>query len=151
MANLAGFDASAVVPNSFEAIPQGVYNAIITESEWKQTNSGDGRYLQMKFQIIDGEYKGRVLFARLNLENPNAKAVEIARSQLSSICRAVGVMKPNDSCELHNLPLGISVVCRKNENTGDVVNDIKNFRSRLVTSVQTISATVSDAAPWARK
>lgn len=149
MANLAGFDASAVEPNTFEAIPQGTYNAIITESEWKQTSSGNGRYLQMKFQVIDGQYKGRVLFARLNLENPNAKAVEIARSQLSTICRAVGVMKPNDSCELHNLPLGISVVCRKNESTGDVVNDIKSFRTRLAVSAVP-QDNASDVAPWAR-
>ena len=34
-----------------------------------------------------------------------ATAVKIARAELSAICRAVGVMAPNDSVELHDLPL----------------------------------------------
>ena len=33
--------------------------------------------------------------------------VKIARGELSAICRAVGVMQPRDSVELHNVPLEI--------------------------------------------
>ena len=31
--------------------------------------------------------------------------MKIAHGELSAICRAVGVMQPKDSIELHNLPL----------------------------------------------
>ena len=55
------------------------------------------------------EFKGRNLWARLNLDNPNEIAVKIARAELSALCRAVGVLEPKDSVELHNLPLVISV------------------------------------------
>lgn len=152
MANLMGFDASKVEPNTFEVIPNGTYNAIITESTWKQTQSGTGRYLELKFQICDGDYKGRVLYARLNLENPqHPKTVEIARGQLSAICRAVGVLQPNDSCELHNLPMAITVACRKNEQTQEIVNDIKGFKQKMnasqVAAAQAQSA-ADDTPPW---
>ena len=59
-------------PREFEPIPAGKYLAMITESEMKPTKSGSGSYLQLTFQILEGEYKGRFLWARLNLNNPNA-------------------------------------------------------------------------------
>jgi len=77
----------------------------------------------------DGAYKGRKLWARLNLDNPNPTAVEIARGELSAICRAVGVMQPGDSAKLHGLPLSIKVVIRTRDD-GDVTNEIKGFEKR---------------------
>jgi hypothetical protein len=131
MANLSGFDARQVEPaGEFEPIPAGKYHAVITESDMKSTKSGKGSLLQLKFQITDGEFKNRILWTRLNLDNPNKTAVAIARAQLSAICRAVGVMAPNDSGELHNLPLIITVACKKREDTGDITNEIKGYASK---------------------
>ncbi|MCC7407458.1 MAG: DUF669 domain-containing protein, partial [Phycisphaeraceae bacterium] len=97
MANLNGFNAAEVEPNaSFDPIPAGKYLAAITESEMKPTKNGSGNYLQLTFTIVEGEFRGRVLWARLNLNNPNATAVKIARSELSAVCHAVGVMQPRD-------------------------------------------------------
>ena len=77
------FDATQVEPTSdFEPIPAGKYVAVITDSEVKDTKSGRGSYLQLAFQITEGEYKNRFLWARLNLENPNQTAVKIARAEL---------------------------------------------------------------------
>ena len=46
MANLNGFNANEVEPNSsFEPIPAGKYLAAITASETKPTKSGNGSYL----------------------------------------------------------------------------------------------------------
>ena len=110
------FNATEVEPSiGFDVIPAGKYNAVITDSDMKKTRSGSGRYLQLEFVIIEGEYKNRKLWARLNVENSNAEAVRIARADLSAICRAINVLKPKDSVELHNLPLEITVKCRKNQ------------------------------------
>jgi hypothetical protein len=100
---------------------------MITESEMKPTKSGDGRYLQLTFQILEGPYKNRFVWARLNLHNANATAVQIARSELSAICRAVGVLAPKDSCELHNLPVTVHVRCKKRVDTDEVVNEIRGY------------------------
>ena len=131
MANLNGFNASEVEPtSSFEPIPAGKYLAAITDSEMKPTKNGSGNYLQLTFTIIEGQYKNRVLWARLNLANPNATAVKIARSELSAICHALGVMQPRDSVELHNLPLVIVVKLKKREDTGELTNEIKGYERR---------------------
>jgi len=131
MADLNGFDAEQVEPTgNFEPLPAGKYPAVITDSEKKPNKKGTGSLLQLRFQITEGDYKNRVLWARLNLENPNPTAVEIARADLSAICRAVVVLKPNDSVELHDLPLVIHVVCRKRADNDEIVNEIKGYSKK---------------------
>jgi len=130
MANLQGFDANQVEPTmDFEPLPAGKYVAVITASEMRPTRNGNGSYLELTFQVIEGPHKGRLIWERLNLDNPNPLTVQIARSELSAICRAVGVMQPKDSCELHNLPLCITVK-QKTDADGEVRNEIKGYTKR---------------------
>lgn len=150
MPNLAGFDANQVEPTTdFEPIPAGKYLAVITESEYKPNKAGTGTYLQFTFEIMEGDYKGRFLWARLNLENPNETAVKIARGELSAICRAVGVMAPKDSVELHNLPLTIKVKCKKRKDTDEISNEIKGYMKKDAALGKPVQAT-SDTPPWLR-
>ena len=154
MANLNGFNATEVEPTtSFEPLPAGKYLAAITESEMKPTKSGSGSYLQLTFMILEGEYKNRILWARLNLHNPNATAVKIARSELSAICHAVGVMQPRDSVDLHNLPLVITVKLKKRDDTGELTNEIKGYARKDAAGAngQQPQAPVADnTPPWKR-
>jgi len=131
MADLRGFDANTVEPSAdFEPIPAGKYVAVIIESELKPTKAGTGHYLQLTFQIVEGPYQHWLLWARLNLDNPNDTARKIARGELSALCRAVGVLAPNDSVELHNLPLVIHVKCKKRADTGEIVNEVKGYSKK---------------------
>lgn len=101
-----GFDASKVDPTpKFETLPKGDYPVMIVDSEMKPTKKKDGQYLQLSIEVVDGPYKGRMIFDRLNIVNQNAQAVEIAQRQLSQICHAVGVLAVRDSAELHNKPM----------------------------------------------
>lgn len=122
------FDATTVEPStvSFDALPAGEYLAVITESVEKPTKAGTGSYLQLNLQVVDGPHKNRMLFDRLNLNNPNPTAVNIARETLSSICRAVGVMQPGDSAELHNRPMRVRVSVRNDPEYG-TSNEIKGY------------------------
>jgi len=151
MATLNGFDANTIDPmKDFEPIPAGKYLAIITDSEMKPTKAGTGSYLEMVFQVIEGEHKGRNLWARLNLDNPNDVAVNIAKSELSSICRAVGVMAPKDSMELHNIPLTITVRLRKRQDNGEMSNELKGYEKKGA-AVEAPAQATSDTPPWLRK
>ncbi|MFO0916606.1 MAG: DUF669 domain-containing protein [Pirellulales bacterium] len=150
MANLQGFDANRVEPRvEFDPLPSGLYVAVITESEMKSTRQGTGSFLALTFEVIEGPCKGRKVWSRLNLENSNPKAVELARAELSSLCRAVGVMQPRDSVELHNLPLVVKVACKKREDTGEITNEVKGYSKRESASGQPPQA-VSNTPPWAR-
>ena len=151
MANLNGFDANQVEPASFDPLPAGKYLAVITESEMKATKSGAGQFLNLTFQVLDGEYKGRKLWARLNLKNPNPQAEQIARGQLSALCRAVGVMAPRDSVELHNLPLLVTVKIKKRDDTGDLQNEVSGYsRKDAAPAAPAPAAAASSTPPWKR-
>ena len=149
MADLSNFLNNEVEPRitSFEPIPAGKYLAMIVDSQIRQTRRGDGRYLQLTFQILEGSHKGRLVWARLNLENPNPTAVRIARAELAAICRAVGVPAPKDSVELHNLPLVIQVECRKRDN-GEVRNEIRGYFKKEASATQ--QQTTSNPPSWRR-
>lgn len=123
------FDATLVKPQqSFDALPAGKYEVIITESEMKATKSGSGEYLQLTFEVVNNEnFDGRKLWSRLNLVNDNKTAVEIAERELSAICHCVRVLSPNDSEELHDKPLIVDVVQEMGP-SGSAINRIKGYR-----------------------
>lgn len=150
MPSLNGFNANDVDPNvGFEPVPAGKYLAVIVDSRTKQTKNGAGEYLQLEFEIVDGPYKGRKVWERLTLRHPNETTVKIAKANLSAICRAVGVMKPNDSVELHGIPLTVVVGLKKREDNGEMTNVVKAFERRETASVRP-SAVSGSAPPWKR-
>jgi len=147
MANLCNFDVDQHEEvGSFENIPKGEYPAIATNSEMKLTKNRDGEYLQFTIEIIDGPYKGRIIWDRLNLKNKNDTAVKIANRTLASICRAVGVPRPKDSIELHGKPLMIKVDTEeRNDRPGEVKNIIVGY-SKI--NGQVLSAPAQSKMPW---
>lgn len=156
MADLNGFDADQVEPASpLEPVPTGLYVCVITESEMKETKAGTGEYLQLTFEVYEGEFKGRKFWARLNLNNPNQTAVDIARQELSAICRAVDVLRPRDSEELHDLPLLVKVVKKKRPDTGEETNEVKAYYPREHGQKQDkpkpAAAKQVPEAPWGKK
>ena len=122
------FDATnAPQQDVYESMPAGWYNAAITASEMKPTKSGDGSFLALLFEVVDGPYKGRKVFTNLNLRNPNQMAVEIAYKQLSSICHATGVLQVSDSTQLHNRPLQMKLKVKPAQGDYEASNEISGF------------------------
>ena len=107
-------------------IPEGVYTAKIHATEKKPTKAGDGSYLSIEFRVLGGEFDGRRIWTRLNLQNPSPIAVRLARGELSAICRAVGVLAPRDSAELHGLRLVLRIAVKKGAD-GEAQNVIREY------------------------
>ena len=121
------FNAAEVAPSQgYAPIPAGVYTAEITDSDMVQTKAGNGQYIKLTFRIIDGQHTNRLVWTNLNVQNPNEKAVQIAREQLSAICHAVNVMNLTNTEQLHGIPLQIKVTVRQDAQYGDS-NEIKDF------------------------
>jgi len=156
--NLGGvFDANQVSPQkAFEVIPTSWQSGMISDSSLKDTKDGTGKYLELVWEIVDGEYKGRKVYDRLNIMNKNPKAMEIAQSELSAICHATGQMQVQDSSQLHNIPCLIRVKAKpartaKDKNTGqmtdyDASNEIKGYR-RIDDPPRTMGTAAQAAAP----
>ena len=108
---LTGFDAAKHAPTQEKlgALPPGDYTVEITDSQQKATKAGTGSYLELVLRVVEGTYERRQLWVRLNLDNPNPQAVKLAQAELSAICRAVGVLTPNDSSDLHGRPMVVTV------------------------------------------
>jgi hypothetical protein len=154
MASLNGFNASEVEPaRGFDPLPAGKYLGAIVDSQMKSTSAGTGEYLNLQFEILDGEFKNRKLFHNLNLDNPNETAVQIARAELSAICRAVGVLAPKDSAELHNLPMTLKVGVEKRKDTGEMQNRIKAFEPKdgQPPAATAAKPAAGGPAPWQKK
>jgi len=149
MPNLQGFDANNVEPvPSFDPIPAGQYLAMIVASEEKTSQKGF-RYVSLEFEIVDGQYQGRKLWVNLNLYHPDAEAVKFARAELAAICKAIGVLKPQDSVQLHNLPMLITVKCANRKDTGELQNRIKNYISKSAAAQGVPHGSVQGVPPQA--
>lgn len=130
MANLGmQFDSSAVAPRTaYDTIPAGKYTAQVIDSDVVPTKNGTGTRLKLTCEVLDGEYKGRKVFGNLNIVNDSPKAQEIGQAQLSALCHATGVVRLQDSVELHNRPMTIHVKVRKDETgTYQDQNEITSF------------------------
>jgi hypothetical protein len=124
-----GFDAGKEEPKSFDLLPVGEYDAVVTKSEVKPTSKG-GKMLKLQLQVLSGPFQNRVIFDTLNLWNSSAEAVTIARGTLSALCRAVNVLTPKDTSELHNKPLRVSVGIKKGTGEYADQNSIKSYKPR---------------------
>ena len=148
MASLGNFNPDEHKDN-YEPLPAGRYVAIIVKSENKDSKSG-GTYLKLEVDIVEGQYKGRKLFANLNLVNANDMAVKIAKTELANICRAVGVMRPKDSSELHNKPISIRVAIQPERDGFPASNVIKGWDALATnpTPVNPPPAAAPASKPW---
>lgn len=137
---LINFNAAEVAPAvAADPLPAGDYVAMIVDSDMKMTKKGDGQYLDLAFQICDGPFNGRYVWAKLNVENQSEIAQRIGQAELSAICHAVGVMQPRNSEDLHNRPLVIRVKYVPEKGNYSAKNEIKGYK-RLDGAPQAVAA-----------
>ena len=151
MASLS-FDANSVDITSRDPIPAGIYEALICDSEVRPTRSGNGKGINLTFEILSGPHKGRKVFAWINFQHPKAEAQRIGQEELARICKAVGVGKLDATAQLHNLPMMITVAIDKDDQSRNV---IKNYKAKeggapAQTATPAAGAAASGDAPWKR-
>ena len=132
------FDANELpqgTGGNFEPLPEGNYNATVTQAELKATNDGTGQYIKLRLDITGPSHQGRVIFSNLNIKNASAKAEEIGRQQLGDIMRAVGLAKVTDTDQLIGGNVNIKPTiraARTDEKTGktyEASNEVKGYRA----------------------
>ncbi len=149
MSNL-NFNAAEVEPQAeFTPLPAGEYLVMATDSEVKQTKNGQGHYLQLTLQVIDGHYKNRLVFDRINIQNANPTAQEIGQRALSALCHAVGKLQISDSVELHHIPFIVRLSVRQDPQYGDS-NEVKAYKSANGSAPAVSTRPAASAAPAAK-
>lgn len=148
MANF-NFNASTVEPmqpRSYGPLPAGDYEMIIVKSDVKPTKAGTGHYLELEMQVVSGESSGRRHWERLNVDNPNKTAQDIAEAALASLCFAVGVTDMTDTVQLHDLPFVAHVEIDRKEPDR---NRIMGYATANVTALKPAAPAARPAAPAA--
>jgi len=149
---LNGFNAGEIDPaKPRTTLPAGKYKCVITASGEQPTKAMTGTMLKLQLQVIDGPHQGAMVFDQLNVNNPSQTAQEIAQRTLSAICRATGVMMPQDSSDLHNKPLMVTVRVESSQQYGDQ-NKVAGYEpcEAAAPVVGAAAPVAANVPPWKR-
>lgn len=130
----------------FAPIPAGQYIAQIISSKIQQTNAGDGEFIKLQAEVIQGEYQKRLIFVNLNIKNPSTVAVEIGQKELATLCRAVNVLDLQDTNQLHNIPFIATVGITEARGKYDAQNKIVNYAPYENTGAVDFNPTKADVS-----
>ena len=150
------FNASAIDTASHDPIPAGTYEAVITATVIKPTRSANGTGINITFEILSGGAKGRKVWEWINYQHPNQEAQRIGQQTLATICKVLGIAQLNETEQLHNVPLMITVGFDRNDATRNVIRGYaaKPGAQAAPSAVPAASpaavAAGAGAAPWAR-
>jgi hypothetical protein len=125
-----GFNVSEVevsAPAEYDPIPDGEYVLKAVDAEEKETSRGDGSYIKAKFEVVKGEYAGRLLWQNFNINNPSEKAQRIGRQQLVAWATACGKPDADDTDKLLEKPFRAAVSIEKGTGGYKDSNRIKAF------------------------
>lgn len=114
--------------SAYEPVPEAWYLVRIVKSDMKPTKAGDGSFLEMSLEIIEGPQKGKILYLRANYINKSEKAVEMGLKLLATVARCVGIYGTvADSAMLHNIPFQAFASVKKGEND-QISNELQKFK-----------------------
>lgn len=119
------FKADDVVEDSL--LPAGNYLCEITKSAIKETKAKTGKYLSLHISIIDGDHAGNLVFDNLNIENPNPKAVQIAKRKLKQLCEAISLDELEDTAELHGVPFTANIKVKDASGGWPAKNEVNSY------------------------
>ena len=89
----------------------------MTGTDLKPTKAGNGEYIELTIEIMDGEFSGRKIWERLNVNNPSEQTVQIARSQLNQLATALGQVPLKDTDQLLEIPFTLTLDIDRKDNT----------------------------------
>ncbi len=140
------FNAAEVDTTSRDPIPTGTYEAVAVESEMRPTKTEGGVGINIKFEILsEGPAKGRKVWAWINYQHPNKDAQRIGQAELAKLCKAAGLEQLEDTEQLHNIPIMITVGLDRNDKTR---NDVKSYAAKA--GGQAAPSAGAGAPPWRR-
>jgi hypothetical protein len=127
------FDTNSVEKreSNYELLPAGWYTAQVTESEIVPlAKTPGGQALKLTFEVLSDGYRNRKVWARLNVRHPgSSQSEQIAQQQLRELCDSIGIVRMQDTVELHNKPVQIKVKVRKSDNPQyEDQNDVTGFK-----------------------
>jgi hypothetical protein len=108
----------------------GDYIIEIIESDYVANARGNGMDAKFQCQVLGGAYAGRSFYINLNLEHENQQAQDIAQRDFALLRRAVGVMAPQSTLELHYIDFKVRIGVKPRQDTGVMENLVTQYVMR---------------------
>ena len=101
----SGFDPKSDSVDKFDGLPDGVYDAILAQAEWRTSDKGY-EWLQLEFDILTAGFENRKFFGMHSFNNPdflerNIKHVMQSAAALGLVFNPTMLLNPET--ELVNL------------------------------------------------
>ncbi len=129
------FDASKIPAHAAAALlAPGAYEARIIEADLRPVRSGDGRALQIAFELTAPEHLGRIVWARLHIETRNIHVQQIAQQELAALCHALGIKSLTDTREMLGKHARITLGIRRRDD-GDSANVVRAYAAPTSTTL----------------
>lgn len=153
-----GFNSANVQPQAPQdgtPLPAGTYTVEITGAEVKPLSKG-GTGLNLEFTVVDPEqYARRKVWSLLCIQHGNPQTEQIAQSQLSAICRAVGIIVLQDTDELFGRILRVKTKVRPAEGQYAAKAEVTGYEAagtpQPAAAPAPAPAAAGGAKPWQRK
>jgi hypothetical protein len=134
MASLGGFDVAKEKAGSL--LVAGTYDLVITKCDLK--TFGDYQKIMLEFSVLNGEFQNRKLeqsyaFAWVGNTTPAdgpQTAIRIGRAGFGKICKAVGILAPNDTNDLVGKSFTAAVKIKEGKGGYDDENTIAKASPR---------------------
>lgn len=165
MAAIGGtYDPDAKPSAGYTPMPAGDYTLEIVESDYTANNAGNGMVMKLKSQVVGGEFDGRPYFINLSLEHEKGQVQEIAQRDFAALRRAIGVLNPEDTEELHFKSFPVKMGIKRRKDNGEMENNIKEYvfdrpadtpaandNPRQAAAAKPAAAAAGKSRPWDKK
>jgi len=106
--------------------PAGDYIGVCIDSDVKETKNRTGKYVYLKWQIVDGAKKGAIYEDRLNVENQTPTAQNMSRASLKSLQKALKFRDEQmyETSNIHNTPVKLVIRQYESKSSGKMENGV---------------------------
>lgn len=136
----------------FKEIPEGKYLVQAQDSLLKDTKTGTGKYISVKYRIMTGEFEGRNIWNNFNVENQNPEAVKIAKQTMVQFMSASGLpqnrWKLSSVTDLNGLTCGVYIKKDTNSTKTDAVKIVNFFPSTSLDATASTLGTALSSLPF---
>tara|TARA_R110001632_G_scaffold154381_1_gene272536 strand:+ start:463 stop:954 length:492 start_codon:yes stop_codon:yes gene_type:complete len=120
-------DANDADVSSFELLPAGEYQVVVTDVESSESRNGSSG-IKLTYTIANGNQKGKKVFDTLTFIHHNDQVVQIAKSNLKRLFLACGLKEVNtDMSVLIKKKMIITVKHSEPNEKGNVYANVKKY------------------------
>ena len=131
-------------PNTFEPLPFGSYTVAVSEAGIYERDYGNGiqRGVQLKFEVVEGEYRGRYIFEQLKFEGVSEACKRRSENRIVALAWAAGLPYIHNTSELVDKVVVLDVEIEQREGFSPR-NAIRRYRKYEVPRDTTVATTTT--------